>query len=156
MGYELVPFVVPDPLEYVSVYTGVLTSDGSMRATIGGLEGESLLPGYNEVLWITSLPRAVRSLIANVLGMLGEGRKAHLLRSTGHRDAMQYWEMLIRLQNYRRLFVDRMRDQVSVCGLRHVVGFVFTSWLIHSFIHSLVCAFMICIGPSAFVCSLGV
>jgi hypothetical protein len=108
-----VPFVVPDPLEYVSIYTGLLTSDGAMRATLGGLEGEPLLPGYDEVLWITSLPRSIRMLIARLLTMAGEGRKAHLLRSTGHRDAYEYWDVLVRLQNYRRMFVDQMRDQVS-------------------------------------------
>ena len=64
--------MVPDPREYVSIYAGVLSSDGSMRATIGGLEGESLLPGYNEVLWITSMPKPIRMLIATLLTAVGK------------------------------------------------------------------------------------
>lgn len=95
------------------LYYRIMGADGSLHLLSQGLEGEALLPHYQTLKTLASLPDAVRPLINTCLRLAGEQRLLHLsggVRSGGlsFRD---YYEVTADLLAFQAAFVRFMKEQ---------------------------------------------
>lgn len=128
-GAVLVPMVPEHQAEILFTWLGALSSDGG--ATMQRqLDGEAISPQLASSLRITRLPRAARRAIALALDQLGERRVARLLRSLGRKGVEEYWDLVARRTELRRMELDtwnRMELDAVVCPA-HVVPALPHGW----------------------------
>jgi len=119
-GHEVVPFEV-DFYRVAINYLSILGSDGGLRNILGGLEGEELIPMYQFLKTMASMPNVLRPPIAAVLRLAGLRRMADLTLHVGGKDAYQHWETVADRNEWRRELLVRWQaaglDAVLCPGL---------------------------------------
>mmetsp|Transcript_1213 Transcript_1213/g.1920 ORF Transcript_1213/g.1920 Transcript_1213/m.1920 type:complete len:576 (+) Transcript_1213:254-1981(+) len=120
-GYEVVPFAIPRPYEFVRLYFSLLAADGAMRDMRSGLDGEPVLPEYRSIAQISLFPQAARTVTAAALEATGDKRKAHIIKAGGKRSVHEYWGIVAELHAYRDEFIKAFRD-LNLDGLLFPAG----------------------------------
>mmetsp|Transcript_1480 Transcript_1480/g.2057 ORF Transcript_1480/g.2057 Transcript_1480/m.2057 type:complete len:571 (+) Transcript_1480:90-1802(+) len=95
-GHEVIPFQSPVSGEKVfQTYTALMNADGNFHNLVLGLEGDELYTGYKALKLYTELPNFLRGLVAFILRLFGEHRKAAVVsqQRSGGLNVRQYWEV---------------------------------------------------------------
>ena len=99
-GCEVVPFSPPPVAEVQSAFLGALGADGA-RGLAASLRGGEVDAVMKPLLKVARLPGAARAVLARGLRLSGEERLAEMLGSIGERSVREYWELTLRLREYR-------------------------------------------------------
>lgn len=126
-GVEVVPFDPPHNYTPILDYISLMTSDGGRG--VKKVKRESELDYIVESsLKSVNLGKLSRSVLAALLKQFGEGQVGEILKRTGERTVSDYWGLILRIRQYREVFLSEMeRQQVDVivcpphatCALQH-------------------------------------
>ena len=116
-GAQVELFTPPDVAEAVSLFNGILTSGGGspLRRSLGR---DRPSPQIKAILQGADTPRALRGLLSGLLALMGQERLRFILRNTGRRATLNYWELVARRTAYRARFlaaVDEGSFDVIIC-----------------------------------------
>jgi fatty acid amide hydrolase len=102
-GVRVVPFDPPDVQEALDVFYGIFTADGA-AAYRQLLAGEVLDPRVAQLMQLAEMPAWLRPVLGAGLTVVGQGRLARLVRSTGIRTKEELAGLIARRDAYRRRF----------------------------------------------------
>mmetsp|Transcript_30064 Transcript_30064/g.78892 ORF Transcript_30064/g.78892 Transcript_30064/m.78892 type:complete len:636 (+) Transcript_30064:121-2028(+) len=107
-GHTMVPFTVPEPLEFPPLMYGLLSADGGMHGYVQGLEGEDLHSDYSKIYFLSQIPAFLRPVVSWILRRKGDDRLALVTDATDAKSTREFWEYMKRLQAYKKRFVAEM------------------------------------------------
>jgi fatty acid amide hydrolase len=117
MGHTLVPFTLPIPASHVIItFVSLVSADGNWFEFSKALQGEALHESYEKLKFYTDIPNFLRPLIGAVLDLMGEHRKATLLRAclSGGMNVRDYWGHIVQrdviTDAYNRAFEEQGLD----------------------------------------------
>ena len=116
-GHEVVPFPADEMAKLPVVVIGLLTADGKMRNYVDALQGEAMHPAYTFLYNASLIPSFLRPLIARVLRMLGDERKANNVLASGGATVHDYWQQIAERDALRASFLGRF----AAAGLDAIV-----------------------------------
>ena len=106
-GAQVEPWTPPNVGEGVRLFFSIFTADGlaSLRHAMGPDKAE---PQINGIFRSTTMPRAMRKLVATMAQASGQERQASILRVVGARTTEDFWKLVEERNRYRLRFVQAL------------------------------------------------
>jgi fatty acid amide hydrolase len=103
-GARVEEFTPPGVPEAMRIFFGLPSSAGSSWAK-PFLEGGPVDPRLKELLLAAQLPHGLARLLASMLDLAGQHRRARVLRALGRRSSERYWRLVADRAAYRERFL---------------------------------------------------
>jgi fatty acid amide hydrolase len=107
MGAQVTEWNPPDVGEAIRLFFSIFTADGVSNLR-RGLGSDKPAPQITPQLQGTSIPDAMRGLVAGLMRGSGQARLARIVGQVGARSAEAYWKLIEDRNIYRRRFLDAL------------------------------------------------
>jgi len=109
LGHTVVPYTPIDIPKAVRLFSGIIGADGNGHF-LESLDNEPMNPLYMPLLQATKLPNFLRPFIARLMLIVGERRTYHIVQAVGSKTAYEYFDLIIDLKKYTKLWLDDLKQ----------------------------------------------
>jgi fatty acid amide hydrolase len=109
LGHTVIPYTPIDVPEAVRLFVGIIGADGT-RHFLESLENEPINPLYIPLIQAATLPRFIRPLFTRIMRLVGERRNAHIVQSVGSKTTYEYFDLIIDLKKYIKIWLNDMKQ----------------------------------------------
>ena len=109
-GHTLVEVELPYYEEFTGIYIQTLAAGGANHLFLDNLKGEPIIPEYRDLLLLAQIPDFMKPLLAQILSLVGEKRKAKFLKNSKILSAYEFMKFTVKQQNLKKEFLKFWED----------------------------------------------